>query len=140
MKTLVSLKCRCLREVLATHVAAVGFCSCVAHAVAQQALRVSEGLCAHLACEELFTSMAVDMRAKEDTSSEGFSTVGANVGQWSSGPVLQQLGRWRIVGGMCVSSSATLRFLFSTFLSTTHYPEITMTFLWNGSTCLSCRR
>lgn len=42
--------------------------------------------------------MAEDMSAEEDPPGEGFATVGANMGQWSPSPVLQQLGRWRMVG------------------------------------------
>lgn len=34
----------------------------------------------HLASEELFSSVAVDMGAEEDASGEGFATVGANMG------------------------------------------------------------
>lgn len=42
--------------------------------------------------------MAEDVSAEEDSPGEGFATVGANMGQWSPSPVLQQLGRWRMVG------------------------------------------
>lgn len=34
----------------------------------------------HLAREELFPGVAVDMGAEEDASGEGFATVGANMG------------------------------------------------------------
>lgn len=48
VNALVSLQGWRLREVFATNIAAVGLVACVAHAVAQQALGVGEGLCAHL--------------------------------------------------------------------------------------------
>lgn len=79
VNALVSLQGWRLREVFATNIAAVGLVACVAHAVAQQALGVGEGLCAHLAREELFSSVAVDMGAEEDAPGEGFATVGANM-------------------------------------------------------------
>lgn len=34
----------------------------------------------HLACEELFSGVAVDMGAEEDAPGKGFATVGANMG------------------------------------------------------------
>lgn len=80
MNALVSFQGGCLGEVFATIIAAEGLVARVAHAVAQQALGVSEGLCAHLAREELFPGVAVDMGAEEDASGEGFATVGANMG------------------------------------------------------------
>lgn len=48
VNALVSLQGWRLREVFATNIAAVGLVAGVAHAVAQQALGVGEGLCAHL--------------------------------------------------------------------------------------------
>lgn len=48
------------------------------------------------------------MSAEEDTPGEGFATVGANVGERCAGPVLQQLGRWRVVGVVGVSCTAAL--------------------------------
>lgn len=48
MNALVSLQGGCLGEVFATNIAAEGLVARVAHAVAQQALGVCEGLCAHL--------------------------------------------------------------------------------------------
>lgn len=48
MNALVSLQGGCLGEVLATDITAEGLVARVAHAVAQQALRVGEGLCADL--------------------------------------------------------------------------------------------
>lgn len=80
MNALVSLQGGCLGEVFATNSATVGLVARVAHAVAQQALGVGERLCAHLACEELFSGVAVNMSAEKDTSGEGFATVGANMG------------------------------------------------------------
>lgn len=80
MNALVSLQGGCLGEVFATNITAEGPGARVVHAVAQQALGVSEGLCAHLAREKLFSSVAVDMGAEEDASCEGFATVGANMG------------------------------------------------------------
>lgn len=96
MKLLVPLQCRCLGEAFAADATVVRFGSSVAQAVAKQALGVVEGLAAHLACEELLSCVAEDMGAQEDAPSEGFATIRANVGQWSPGPILQQLGR-RIV-------------------------------------------
>lgn len=80
MNALVPLQGGCLGEVFATNVTAEGFVACVAHAMAQKALGVCEGLSAHLASEKLFSSVAVDMGAEEDAPSEGFATVGANMG------------------------------------------------------------
>lgn len=51
----------------------------------------------HLAGEELFSGVAINMRAQEDAPGEGFAAVGAHVGQSGAGPVLQQLGRRRQV-------------------------------------------
>ncbi len=48
MNALVSLQVGCLGEGFETNLAAVGFGACVAHAVAQKALGVCEGLRAHL--------------------------------------------------------------------------------------------
>lgn len=48
MNALMSLQGGCLGEVFPTNITDVGLVSCVAHAVAQQALGVCEGLCAHL--------------------------------------------------------------------------------------------
>lgn len=48
MDALMSLQGGRLGEVFATNVAAVGFAARVAHAVAQQALGVGEGLCTNL--------------------------------------------------------------------------------------------
>lgn len=42
----------------------------------------------HLACEKLFSSVAVDVCAEEDAARELFATVGADVGQRRAGPVL----------------------------------------------------
>lgn len=58
-----SLQGGCLGEVFATVMAAKGLVARVAHAVAQQALGVSEGLCTDLAREELLSSVAVDVGA-----------------------------------------------------------------------------
>lgn len=44
MNALVSLQGGCLGKVFAANIAAEGLVACVAHAVAQQALGVSEGL------------------------------------------------------------------------------------------------
>lgn len=66
----------------------------------------------HLASEELFSSVAEHMGAEEDAPGEGFATVGADVGQRCTGPVLQQLGRRRVVGVVRVCRSASLRFVF----------------------------
>lgn len=80
MNALVSLQGGCLGEVFATNIAAEGLAARVAHAVAQQALGVSEGLRANLAHEELFSGVAVDVGAEEDAPGESFATVGANMG------------------------------------------------------------
>lgn len=88
MNALVSLQGGCLGEVFATDITAEGLVARVAHAVAQQALRVGEGLCADLAGEKFFSGVAVDVRAEEDASREGFATVRAHVREWCSSPVL----------------------------------------------------
>lgn len=62
----------------------------------------------HLASEELFSSVAEHVGAEEDAPGEGFATVGADMGQWCAGPVLQQLGRRRVVGVVRVCCSASL--------------------------------
>lgn len=50
------------------------------------------------------------MRAEEDAPGEGFATVGAHVRERCSSPVLEQLGRWRMIGVVGVCSSAALFF------------------------------
>lgn len=59
VNALVSLQGWRLREVFATNIAAVGLGACVAHAVAQQALGVGEGLCAHLQRQQQQSVLAV---------------------------------------------------------------------------------
>lgn len=69
----------------------------------------------HLACEELLAGVAVDVGAEEDAPGEGFAAVGAHVGQRRSGPVLQQLGRWRLVCVVRVACTAALQVIFRGF-------------------------
>ena len=47
---------------------------------AQERIHFDNILIWHLARKKLFSGVAVDMGAEEDASSEGFATVGANMG------------------------------------------------------------
>lgn len=62
----------------------------------------------HLAGKELLSGVSVDVGAEKDAPGEGFTTVRADVGQRRPSPVLQQLGRWWVVGVVRVCCSAAL--------------------------------
>ena len=66
----------------------------------------------HLARKQLLSGVSVDVRAEKNAPGERFTTVGANVGQRRTSPVLQQFGRWRVVGAAGVCCSAALWVIF----------------------------